>query len=288
MDKLTYQLKELRNEKPEGSFATQKARQEAHNLIAKQLKELGYNQMNTNALKEKHVVALVERWLKEEISEGTMKNRMSHVRWWSKQVNLKHRVPSNKNLGIKNRVYITNISKAVQLRQEHLDKINNSHIRDTLRFQAAFGARREEGMKVIISQADKGTYLKMQGSWCKNGRPRNIPIITKQQRELVDKLKERCGNNSLIPPEKSYKEQMTTYKNTVPKAGFDGKAHGLRHNYAQQRYKEMTGKDCPACEGKRQRDMAKNEREIDKSARLRISEEMGHSRVQVVSVYLGS
>ncbi len=288
MNKLAYQLKELRKENREGSFATQKARQEAHNLIANQLKELGFNQMNVNALKEKHVVKLVEKWIKENIKDGTMKNRMSHIRWWSKKVNVAHRVPSNKSLGIKNRVYVTNISKAVKLEQKHLDRIKDPHIRDSLRFQAAFGARREEALKVIIAQADKGDHLAMQGSWCKNGRPRDIPITTAQQRALLNELKSRYGNNSLIPPDRSYKQQMTKYKNTVPKSDLSEKAHGIRHKYIQDRYKALTGNDCPACGGKRQRDMTKEERAVDREVRLQIAEETGHSREQITSIYLGS
>ena len=286
MDKLTYQLKELRDENREGSFSTQQARKEGHNLISSQLKELGFNQMNVNALKEKHVVALVERWKKEDISPGTMKNRMSHIRWTIKKVNPARQIPTNKELGIKNRVFVTNISKAVKLEQKHLDKISDPNIRDSLRLQAAFGMRREESMKVILSQADKGTHLAMKGSWCKNGRPRNIPI--NHQRVLVNKLKDIYGKNSLVPQDKSYKQHLTTYKNTVPKAGLDGKAHGIRHNYIQERYKAITGNDCPACGGKRQRDMPKEERAIDREARLQIAEETGHSREQITSVYLGS
>lgn len=288
MDKLTYQLKQLRNENRDGSYATQQAREEVHNLIAKDLKELGFNQMNVNAFKEKHFVALVEKWTKEGKSAGTMKNRMSHARWAAKIRNLAHRIPNNKKLGIKNRVHVTNISKAVSLEQKHLDKINDSCVKDSLRFQAEFGARREEGIKVNAFKADKGTHLEMQGSWCKNGRPRDIPITTPEQRSLVNELKDKYGNNSLIPPDKSYKQQMNTYKNAVPKAGLDGTGHGLRHNYAQLRYKELTGKESPVCGGKHQKDMTKEERIIDREARLTISEEMGHGREQIISTYIGS
>lgn len=288
MDKLTYQLKELRDDNREGSFSTQQARQEAHNLIASQLKEMGFNQMNVNALKEKHAVALVKNWITKGISPGTMKNRMSHLRWTIKKVNPARQISKNKDLGIKNRVYVTNISKGVNLEQKHLDKVKDSNIKDSLRVQAAFGLRREESMKVIISLADKGTHLALRGSWCKNGRPRNVPIVTNQQRALVNEYKNKYGNNSLIPPDRSYKQQMTTYKNTVPKADLGGKAHGIRHKYTQDRYKALTGKDCPACGGKRQREMNKEERALDRKARLQISDETGHGREQITSTYLGS
>ncbi len=40
--------------------------------------------------------------------------------------------------------------------------------------------------------------------------------------------------------------------------------------------------------GRHQRGMNKEEREYDRQIRLQISEELGHSREQITSVYLGS
>lgn len=288
MDKLTYELKNLRNENREGSYATQKAREETHNLIAAELKELGFNQINLNALNEKHALALVEKWVKSGLAAGTMKNRMSSYRWAVSKKNPSRQISTNKELGIKNRTYVTNVSKAVKLEQKHLDKIKDSYVKDSLRSQEQFGMRREESIKVNFFQADKGSHLKMRGSWCKNGRPRDIPITTNEQRLLVNEYKEKYGNSSLIPPEKSYKQQMTTYKNSVSKVGLKGTGHGIRHKYAQDRYKTLTGKDCPALGGKRQRDMTKEERAADKEARMQITEELGHGRDQITSTYLGS
>ena len=100
-------------------------------------------------------------------------------------------------------------------------------------------------------------------------------------------IKREYGNNSLIPAHMQYKQQLNRYKNTIPKIGL-GKGHGLRHNYAQIRYKELSDNECPAKGGRHKRDMSKEEREFDRQVRLQISKELGHAREQITSVYLGS
>ncbi|MFO1320472.1 MAG: integrase domain-containing protein [Burkholderiales bacterium] len=52
-------------------------------------------------------------------------------------------------------------------------KITDPHIALSLRFQAAFGLRREESLKIRPGIADQGSVLVMQTSWTKGGRPRN-------------------------------------------------------------------------------------------------------------------
>lgn len=287
MSNLSWQLRELQKHNKDGSFSTQQSRKESLSLVAKQLKELGYNQFQLRSLKPKHVEKLVEKWKAEELAIGTIKNRMTHVRWWAGKVNKPQVVPSNDELMIENRVYVTNETKAVVLKDDHLSKIDDLNLRDSLKLQAAFGLRREESMKFNAVYADKGSHLELKGSWCKGSRSREIPINTAEQRQLVDALKSKYGNASLIPAERRYVDQLNIYKNVVPNSGL-GKGHGLRHNYAQTRYKELSGNDCPACGGQRQKDMTEEQRESDRKVRLQISAELGHAREQITAVYLGS
>lgn len=287
MDKLTWQLIELQKHNRDGSMATQKNRRETLTLAAKQLKQSGFNQMNVNALKGKHVIKLTQKWRADGLAAGTIKNRMAHLRWWASKVNATHKIPSNDQLEIDRRVYITNENKAVELTPEHLEKVTDPNIRYSLQLQAQFGLRREEAIKFNAQYADKGDKITLKDSWCKGKRSRDIPIVTQAQRSLIDKLKQEYGNASLIPSHLQYKHQLNTYKNTLPKTGL-GKGHGLRHHYAQARYKELSGNECPARGGKRQREMNEAEREHDRQVRLILSKELGHSREQVTSIYLGS
>ncbi len=64
--------------------------------------------------------------------------------------------------------------------------------------------------------------------------------------------------------------------------------HGLRHAYAQKRYFELTGWECPANGGPKKSQMAENLRYIDTLARQEISQELGHTRLPITDVYLGS
>ena len=51
-----------------------------------QLHEKGFRHMDAHSLKPKHVEQLVERWLAEKLSAGTMKNRMTALRWWAEKI----------------------------------------------------------------------------------------------------------------------------------------------------------------------------------------------------------
>ena len=42
---------------------------------------MGFRRLKAKNLKEKHAVALVERWKGEGLSAGTLKNRMGVLRW---------------------------------------------------------------------------------------------------------------------------------------------------------------------------------------------------------------
>ena len=89
----------------------------------------------------------------------------------------------------------------------------------------------------------------------------------------------------MIPSNKNYVQQLRTYERNTLKAGLD-KNHGLRHAYAQQRYQELTGWQCPAQGGPKRRDLESGLKEIDQEARLTVSRELGHERVAVVAIYL--
>ena len=91
---------------------------------------------------------------------------------------------------------------------------------------------------------------------------------------------------SLIPNRKNYKMQKHFYEHKTVVADLKC-PHGLRHAYAQQRYKTLTGWECPINGGKPQKDLSREERCIDNEARLAISEELGHSRPEILRTYCG-
>ena len=137
MRDLNYDLKQLCRHNRDGSYATQADREHILDLVADQLHEMGFRHMNAHSLKPKHVEKLVERWLAEELSPGTIKNRMSALRWWAEKIGKENIIArTNAAYGIPDRVYVTNISKAKELDMDQLNKSARLHSH-SLRLQAA-------------------------------------------------------------------------------------------------------------------------------------------------------
>jgi hypothetical protein len=284
---LNYGLKRLVNKSREGSFATRAAREHILQQAANTLHDLGYRKLNPQGLKPKHVEALVNHWQAQALSSGTIKNRLAHLRWWAQKVGKAAVVArDNTHYGVDRRVYVTGQDKSRVLDTAGLEKVTDHHTRMSLRLQAAFGLRREEAIKFNPGYADKGDKILLKASWTKGGKAREIPIRNEAQRRLLDEAHQFAGRGALIPANKNYYQQMRTYERNSLNAGLN-KNHGLRHAYAQTRYEEITGWQCPAQGGPERTSLTPTQRSIDHHARQTISRELGHERIAVVSVYCG-
>ena len=181
---------------------------------------------------------------------------------------------------------MTNESKAKDITREQLGKVKDEHVRMSLELQRVFGLRREEAMKFTPSYADKGDHIKLKASWTKGGRPRTVPVRTEAQRDVLDRARSLTGFGSLIPPHRSYVQQMRVYEGNTTRAGLSS-MHGLRHAYAQERYEELTGWKCPVAGGSDHKNLTPGQREADHEARLIISQELGHEREAILGAYVG-
>ena len=288
MRDLNYDLKEICRHNRDGSYATQADRQNILDLIADQLHEMGYRGLRAQGFKPKHVEKLVERWLAEQLASGTIKNRMSHLRWLAQKIGKENIVArTNAAYGIRDRVYVTNVDKGKDLDRQQLEQIRCAYTRMSLRLEDGFGLRREASIKIVPARADKGDTLVLQASWNKGGREIRIPIRTAEQRLLLDEAKALAKGKSLVAPGyATYRDHLLHFRHECERVGIHG-VHGHRHRYAQRRYQELTGRECPARGGPTSKDLTKQQRIIDREARDVISHEMGHGREQVTSVYLG-
>lgn len=291
MKDLVLSLTNLCKHNKEGSFATHQNRQERLKQAMQTLDSLGFKLASVRQLRSKHIIALVEHWKSSGLSAGTIKNRMSDLRWLASKINKQNIVErSNSSYDIENRRYVDNHSnKAKNLSTLELERLNNKFLKLSIRLQSEFGLRREESIKFQPKFADRETKIVLKASWCKGGREREIPITKQSQRELLNEIHEFCRRNnskSLIPSEKKYIQQLKTYEYAMEKNGFL-KNHGYRHAYAQQRYLELTGRDCPKCGGKTSKMLSEGEKQEDLEARLQISQELGHNREEITAVYLG-
>ena len=287
MRDLNYALKQLCDRNRDGSHATQHDRARVLDLIASQLQEMGFRQMVVAGLKPKHVEGLVERWKAEGLAIGTIKNRMAELRWWAEKIGKQNVVArGNDQYGIGRRQYVTNINKARELTVGDLAKITDPYSRLSLQLQAAFGLRREESIKIRPEWADRGDRLALKDTWTKGGRAREITIRNEEQRRVLDEAKRFAGRGSLISADKHNVEQLRRFEHQCAKAGIH-RIHGHRHQYAQTRYRELTGWAAPAAGGPRSKELTTAQKLIDQEARLTISSELGHSREQILAIYLG-
>lgn len=287
MRDLNYQLKQLCHRNRDGSYATQAKRMHHLMLIANQLDALGFRGMNARTLKPKHVEALVKDWLAQQLSVGTIKNRMAVLRWWAQKVDKQNVVArSNDHYGIPDRQFVTNGSKAKSLGEPDLDKIRDPYVRMSLELQQAFGLRREEAIKFSPGYADRIDHITLKASWTKGGKERDVPVRSDEQRAVLDRARRLAAGGSLIPTDRNYVQQLRAYERHTANAGLS-KMHGLRHAYAQRRYEELAGWKAPAAGGPVTRSLSPGQKVMDRHARQTISRELGHEREQITSVYLG-
>lgn len=277
----------------DGSYATQAARRDVLAQVAHDLKDLGFRTLPATGLKPKHVASLVGRWQATGIAVGTMKNRMSHVRWWAEKVGKQNCVPrTNAELGIGRRTYVTNVSKALVLASGDVEKIADERLRCSVELQQAFGLRREECLKfqpryALAGQTpDVAREIQLKPTWCKGGRARAVPVTNERQRAVLARARALAGSGSMIPKDLKYVDQLGRYIRAVEKAGMS-KLHGLRHEYAQQRYYQLTGWLAPAAGGPVSAQLTPQQRAVDRVARLQVSAELGHHREEITAVYLG-
>ncbi|NKB47448.1 MAG: integrase [Legionellales bacterium] len=292
LNKATYSIHQLVRNMPLRTYTTRADTQEILIRCIKILHTLGFKLSHIKGLKAKHVEALVQYWKAQSLTTATIKNYMAKLRS-ACQIMGKGNLISAANIAydIGKRQPASQENKAIQVLC--LDGITDPYLRLSLQAQQLFGLRREESMKLKVSQADQGNYLRLQGSWTKGGIMRCIPIITQAQRNFLDRLHQIVKENSLIPKHRTYKQQLHRYINQTRRAGLTN-LHGLRHAYAQRRYRVLTdvqtqgkGWDCPFQGGLSVKEMTSAQRDIDYQVRWQISQELGHSRVSITKTYLG-
>jgi hypothetical protein len=285
MDALAYDLKTLTLGTGEGSFNTRNQRHRGLQLVARELRALGYHLSGAGSLKPKHITALVANWKATGLTAGTIKNRMAWVRWWGGKVRKTSVLPAdNAELGIERRETWKG-QKARTTTGEKLAALPPPAAM-AVRLQMAFGLRLEESLKIRPAVADKGNALVLQASWCKGGRSRIIPITHTRQRALLQELHAAVGQGCLVPDGQSYIVARKELERVTWAAGVHN-MHGHRHWYAQWRYKALTGQEAPAAGGKTYENMSREEQAADYKARMAVSRELGHNRVEITDAYLG-
>ena len=286
MRKLNYDLWQLQQGKRDGSHGTRRDRSYALAQMANTLHERGFPGLRARNLKGKHIEALARDWFDRGLADATMMNRMAHVRWWAKEIGKPNIVKPNAGYGIGQRSHVSDGAKRRDLDAEKLKLVKDTHVTMALRLQAAFGLRREEAIKFSPSYADRGDRIVVKASTAKGGRGRDVPILKDSQRRLLDEARRLARGGAMIPKHRNYAEQKKVYESETKAAGLDH-MHGLRHAYALDRYEDIAGWKAPAAGGPPRESLKGEKRRIDTAARITISSELGHGRLEVARAYIG-
>ena len=288
MQDLVFQLRHLTQRNRDGSLKTQAQRWKDLRQSAQQLLARGYT-IDVTQLHQRHVNYLVGVWKAQGLEAGTMANKLAHIRWWAEKIGKPYVVaPKNRSYGIVPRVLVSETSKAQTLTDEQLALVDDPWIQMSLRLVRAFGLRMKEALLLQPHRADGGHCLRILDNWGKNGRPREIVIVTQDQRDVLDAAKAfvPSPSSSLIPPDRQYKQQVHRYQAWTEKLGIRG--HAVRHGWAQERYAGLSGQAAPHQGGRKRQEMTDEEQASDREARQQVSRELGHNRPGVVSTYIGS
>ena len=288
------------------SYRTRQARAELLFNCIREVYELGYKLQSVRSLGGRHVQALVDHWVAQKLGPGTIQQKLSVLRtfcsWIGKDgmvLEPRHYVPdaalvTRRYIPIKDKSWTSNQVDP----QTVLSRVNKISPVIALALEAEwlFGLRRRESLMLKPNRADQGPYLIIDSSdGPKNGRSRVVPVDTPVKRDYLDrvsayvKFKEtRLGelltdrNGKQLTLEQAVKRfQNVMTKTGITQSGLGVTPHGLRHQYANDKYRQLTGQDSPVRGGQIELPLDGHD------ARQQVSRELGHERVGITSAYLG-
>lgn len=294
--KTDYQIKQILKYNRDGSPGKQEARHQNLMRCVKELQARGYSaRWDVHNIGKKEVSRLVHDWREKGIAHRTIANRLADIRWLASKVNRSEFIPTNKDAGVGLRQNQPGFgeNKAARLEQHHLDQMD-PRMQLVNELKAEFGLREKEALKFqhryATSESDK--YIRLQGSWCKGGRPRVVEITSDRQRDLLERVQQHQTahrEKSMIPKTQTY----MTYKKLVQARSTELgiKGHQFRHRWAQIRFTEVSqGIKPPLAGGPTYSSLNQREQALwDKAAR-RVNEELGHGkgREDITATYIGA
>jgi integrase len=281
------------------------------------LHALGYKIRNPYCLGGRHVRALVEDWTSPQprsrqstLSPATIQTELSHLRTFATWI-------GKAGLVLPAEAYVSDPALVTRHQAATDDKSWRGHGVDAdalidkiaaydpwvgaqLRLARAFGLRVKEAVMLRPRLAEippesasppsgwTGPHLELlRGT--KGGRLRLVPIDTPAKRAALDVAKALVTADAqfLADPKRSLAQNLDHLGYVLKKFGITKRvlgvtAHGLRHEYAGDRYEALAGASAPVRGG------TKPDAATDEHARLHVAEELGHSRLQIVSAYVGS
>ncbi|MBR8122489.1 Fis family transcriptional regulator [Burkholderia multivorans] len=281
------------------SIKTQEYRATAICKAFVELREGGFALQSPWSLKSKHVAYLVDRWVKDQQSGGTIENKLTYLRalaQWLGKGNLVGTLGDyvdRREAGLE-RSYVATEDKswgangvdAVAKIEEIARTCPYTAVQ--LKLQAAFGLRVEESFMLRPAEAVRNPNILAVTRGTKGGRPREVPI---ERKIAILEEAARLSNGvtgSTIPAGRTLKQWRDWYyyvvaKHGVTKSGIGVTSHGLRHEYLQTLYERVAEVPAPIKGSPARPDPAAHE-----DAKRRVVEAAGHSRPSKANAYLST
>ncbi len=284
------------------SYATSRAREDILKQGFKVLHDSGLKIRNVRNFNNSHMQALANHWESQPLSPSTMQLRFCVFRTFCSWIGKKGMVGEASNY-LENplrakRTYVAKEDKGwVAKGVEILPKIELAFSKDPfvgiqLLLMWAFGLRAREAWQFHpddIALLMSNMVDVKHGT--KNGREREVPIMTPWQQQVIAMAKGYVNGStgSLIPSKYKRSQWAPRFYRICGKCGISRKngivPHGLRHERANDLYYQLTGTNSPVRGGAEQ--VEKHLMAIDTAARRIVAEHMGHSRVQITGAYCG-
>jgi integrase len=260
-------------------------------------------------LGNRHIRFMVNRWLERDLAPGTVQQYMSILRTFSIWIGKPELVMDLER-------YIDDPERYKRTYCAVEDKSWSAHGVDAermleamseidryaaaqLAMKAAFGLRRKEALMLqphrqVVTALQAGIedapcdfYLDLlKGT--KGGRRRYLPIDAERKRLALARARDvaRGPNDHLGDPGRTLKENLRRVDYVMAKLGITHQSlgisgHGLRHEYANDLYEKEAGVTPPLRGG------AEVDRALDRDARLKVAQELGHGRIQISAAYCG-
>lgn len=287
----------------QASTKTQRERKQIILLAFAQLWLHGFRIQNPVSLGGRHVEFLAKYWQQSGLAASTLHTRMSALRVFARWVKKDGMVKSNESyfspeviarsgIATTNRAWLPNgidplaiIKKAREI-DERLGLF--------LALMYFFGFRVKEALEFrpLHSMIENGIAIEIREG-TKGGRLRHVPLNTPEQMAVFQwacALAKKSPSGRLRWPDMTWRQAQNHFyyllrsRLKISRNIVGVTAHGLRHGYAQAKYRQLTGLPTPIEGGA----LGKIDRDTHQVANISVSRALGHSRTAVTSMYYGS
>jgi len=276
--------------------------------FADTLREQGFGVNKWCNVTNKHVGAVVDVWKSDGLSVATIKEYLSGVRAVAIAYGNDRIHPSNAEFGLERRVYVDNRDKAIPdtVYQTAVNRLgqgdeNQQRLAAQITVMRELGLRHEEARKLNPDRAllrDGRIYI---ADGTKGGRDRVLHEPTARQIDAVRALRRFIGRHGNSMPDSMHERawERYAYKQAarlgISRTACGASLHGLRHAYAQERYQQLAG-FAPPCRFVDKKHFISNAfekcgddwRQGHIEAVALLTRELGHNRLEIISVYIGS